>query len=87
MPPFNMLRTFGGNLVSMFPLYPGQINIAAADGAKTCNAIYCVTAGNVTLDWAGGEDNDTLAITEGEVFSFPGGALVTAGAGTVFHFV
>lgn len=77
-----------GNSIMAFPLIPGQVNIAAAGGAKTTELFCCDVDGVFTITW---EDTTTANINmvHGEVFSAPPNEVVTvlATGGATFHYM
>jgi len=79
-----MVRAFG-DLVQVFPLLQGQVNIALAGGAKECNLWKCSAAGDFTITWP---DTTTSTITAalGDVYAVPSGCTVTAVGAAKFHF-
>jgi hypothetical protein len=74
-----------GELVQVFPLISGQVNINAAAGAKYCTAFYCAIAGTFTVTFADAV-GASIIMTAGQSFSIPNGGTVLATGGATFHF-
>lgn len=75
-----------GELIQGFPLISGQVNIAAAGGAKRTKCFCCAVAGDFTVTF-GDTVAATIAMVHGEVFTVPGGCTVLAVGGATFHYV
>jgi len=75
-----------GKLVQGFSLIPGQVNIAAAGGAKATKCFCCDVDGAFTVTF-----NDattaTINMYHGEVFLIPAGGTVLATGSATFHYV
>jgi len=81
----DMLRN-KGQIVEAFPLYSGQVNIAAAGGAKLVLVFCCAIDGNFTVTFNDGVQA-TIAMVAGEVFSIPSGGTVLATGAATFHYI
>jgi len=75
-----------GQLFPAFPLHSGQVNIAAADGAKFCTMFCCAVGGDFTLTFPDGVI-ETITMVAGEVYAIPSGGEVEAVGAATFHFV
>ena len=75
-----------GEIVMAFPLISGQVNIAAAGGAKQTKCFCCGVAGNFTVTFGTGVAA-TITMAAGNIFSIPGGGTVLAVGAATFHYV
>lgn len=73
-------------LIQAFPLIPGQVNIAAAGGAKTTDCFCCAIDGTFTVTFNDGTPA-SIAMIAGDVFSIPNGGTVLATGLATFHYV
>lgn len=75
-----------GNSIQEFPLVKGQVNIAAAGGAKATELFACDVDGVFTITWPDATTAN-INMVHGEVFVLPPGSTVLAVGGATFHFV
>jgi len=73
-------------LVQAFPLIPGQVNIAAAGGAKLTECFCCAVDGDFTVTFNNGTTAN-IGMVAGDVFSIPNGGTVLATGLATFHYV
>lgn len=81
-----LLRDSSNQPVQAFPLVAGQVNIAAAGGAKSTSLFCCAVDGTFTVTFP---DNSTasIAMSVGDIFAIHGGGTVLATGSATFHYV
>lgn len=83
----DLLKERNGTSVMAFPYIKGQLNIAAADGAKTTNMFLCDVDGVFTITYDDAS-TENINLYHGEVFSSPMETVtVLAVGGATFHYV
>ena len=81
-----LARAVGGEYIQAFALQYGKINLTSESGAITgVEVIHCVADGSIAVTFPDyPEDPQTVAMVEGDQFSFPFGVTIAISSGT-FH--
>ena len=82
-----LLRDSANQVVQAFPLVPGQVNIAAAGGAKTTSLFCCSIDGTFTVTFTDGGSTADIPAVAGDIFAIHGGGTVLATGSAKFHYV